>query len=165
MRTSVCQGHEKLHFKQLKTKSKHLKLGHMQRSASRSLYRARIQKHRCEYKNIDATTENYAPASSWRRSTLKDSNEFNKKINTFRKPNSMVRRWNEFAGQQKQSVELLSEDPTQTQSPGDVTTSPLCGRMQEAVTSKCSGTRYADGGKLQEPRHRRQIDNRQIPQG
>ena len=54
MRTHVCQGHEKLHFKHLKTKSKHLLVGYMQRSASRSLYRARIQKHRCNNRNPGA---------------------------------------------------------------------------------------------------------------
>ena len=54
MRTNLCQGHEKLHFKHVKTKSKHLQLGYMQRSASRSLYRARIQKHRCTDENLGA---------------------------------------------------------------------------------------------------------------
>ena len=54
MRTDVCQGQEKLHFKHLKTKSKHLQLGYIQRSASRSLHRARIQKHRCNERNLGA---------------------------------------------------------------------------------------------------------------
>ena len=80
------------------------------------------------------------------------SNEFKgNKFNRIPRTKLNGRRWNEFAGQQKTCIKLMSEDPTPTHSPGDVSTLPLCGRMQKAVTSKCSGTWCADGGKRQEP--------------